>query len=574
MSIPIYPLIYKNEGKKIGIKPYPNVLQKNRLKNCGLLKYSKTYNAWYLPYEKSVFEKLKAHFPNLEILNSNAPLRTEHKAAVFDRNQKTMQPIGVHQTDIVGSSAQKVISAKEEKVAEPITQNLRIVAQEDKGWLVYCDFATGQKIKSTLEKSFWRKEDKAWFVPVSKGCFAKLKTLLNVSVPHLTFEKREFPKNAIFRLHPENSDFVLVELPYKATAYNVIKTTKTRRWDKGRRCWRILNQNSIRNGLVERLQSLGIKVEMDEAVLQKVVKEGRYKEIKQNHEWVLCLPQNLQTTFTAYTDALMLRQYSWHTIKNYRLALKDYCAAFKFRHPDEISPKEAQLWLTECVQEGMGEAVFVTFICALRFYYVKMLKHKDWEFHLPFPRRAEKLPNILSQQEVKAMFEAVENLKHKTMLLLGYAAGLRVSEVVSLRLSDIDSQRMVIHIKAAKGKKDRCVMLSEVLLSTLRLYYKAYKPKEWLFEGQSYDHYSTRSVQKIFQRAKLKARIVKKVSFHALRHSFATHLHEAGTDIRIIQELLGHSSSKTTEIYTHVSNRTIQRVQSPLDNLMNSKNAN
>lgn len=133
---------------------------------------------------------------------------------------------------------------------------------------------------------------------------------------------------------------------------------------------------------------------------------------------------------------------------------------------------------------------------------------------------------------------------------------------------------MVIHIKAAKGKKERCVMLSEVLYDTLRLYYKAYKPKEWLFEGQSYDHYSTRSVQKIFQYTKLKARIAEKVSFHALRHSFATHLHEAGTDIRIIQELLGHSSSKTTERYTHVSNRTIQRVQSPLDNLMDSKNAN
>jgi site-specific recombinase XerD len=249
------------------------------------------------------------------------------------------------------------------------------------------------------------------------------------------------------------------------------------------------------------------------------------------------------------------------------LALKDYWAAFKFRHPDEISPKEARLWLTECVQEGMGEAVFVTFICALRFYHVKMQRRGGCEFYLSFPRRAEKLPNILSQQEVKAMFEAVENLKHKTMLLLGYAAGLRVSEVVSLRLSDIDSQRMVIHIKAAKGSKDRCVMLSEVLLDTLRLYYKAYKPKEWLFESQNYDHYSTRSVQVVFNTAKHKARMAKRITFHALRHSFATHLHEAGTDIRIIQELLGHNSSKTTEIYTHVTAKGFDQIKSPSDNL-------
>ncbi len=162
---------------------------------------------------------------------------------------------------------------------------------------------------------------------------------------------------------------------------------------------------------------------------------------------------------------------------------------------------------------------------------------------------------------------AVDNLKHKVMLLLGYAAGLRVSEVVGLRLKDIDSERMVINIKAGKNKKDRCVMLSAVLLDNLRLYYKAYRPTVWLFEGQHHDCYSTRSLQKIFQVAKQKAGIRKDVSFHSLRHSFATHLHEAGTDIRIIQELLGHSSSKTTERYTHVSNVVVQRVKSPLDNL-------
>jgi site-specific recombinase XerD len=193
---------------------------------------------------------------------------------------------------------------------------------------------------------------------------------------------------------------------------------------------------------------------------------------------------------------------------------------------------------------------------------------------LPFPRRESKLPNVLSHREVLAIFDATENLKHKTMILMGYAAGLRVSEVVNLRITDIDSERMVISIKAAKGKKDRCVMLSEALLDTLRLYFKAYRPKNWLFEGQNFDQYSVRGLQKIFQTAKFTARIRKDVSFHSLRHSFATHLHEAGTDIRVIQELLGHNSTKTTEIYTHISNRTIQKVQSPLDALMNDKNAN
>lgn len=197
----------------------------------------------------------------------------------------------------------------------------------------------------------------------------------------------------------------------------------------------------------------------------------------------------------------------------------------------------------------------------------------DNQSHLPFPRREEKLPEVMSYQEVTALFEAVDNLKHKTILLLGYPGDLRISEVATLRLRDIDSQRMVIHIKGAKGKKDRCVMLSEVLLEALRLYYKAYSPKDWLFEGQTLDQYSTRSIQMIVKAAKAKAKVAKKATFHTLRHSFATHLHESGTDIRIIQEVLGHSSGKTTERYTHVSNRTIQRVQSPLDSLYH-KNTN
>lgn len=304
------------------------------------------------------------------------------------------------------------------------------------------------------------------------------------------------------------------------------------------------------------------------------MKERKAMEIYKHKDWLQDLPLPLQETFAKLTDQMILQHYSWNTIKNYRQAFKEFCDSFGQKAPESIKPNEAKQWLTEKVKQGWGEAPLVTMICVLRFFYVKMLGKKEWEFDIPFPRRAKKLPEVLSQQETKRLFEACENLKHKTMLLMGYAAGLRVSEVVSLKLNQIDSERMVINIKAAKEKKDRCVMLSEVLLESVRDYYRAYKPKEWLFEGQHMDHYSTRSLQIIFATAKKKAKIEKEVSFHALRHSFATHLHEAGTDIRIIQELLGHNSTKTTEIYTHVSNRTIQRVQSPLDTLMKkSENA-
>ncbi|HMQ50079.1 MAG TPA: site-specific integrase, partial [Saprospiraceae bacterium] len=495
MHLQIFPLFYKDEGKKIGILPYPDTSTKEKLKHCGILRYSKTYKTWYLPYERKVFEQLKYHFPDLQILVSNAQIRTESAL-----EQK------IHQTDIASDS----VNGHLPKHPEPL-QNLRIVACENKGWLVQCDFGVGQKLKAGLDKCFWLKKHKSWYVPARKGNFAKLQQITGVEVPFLVFEKNDVPQKVQIKAHPENKEYVLVELPYNATAYEIIKTTKTRYYDKGRKCWRILNQNSIREGLVERLKAAKIEVEILPEVLESVVKEGKLLEVRQNREWVLDLPKDLRALFTEYTDALMLRKYSWQTIKSYRSAFKEYCQNFNYRCPDQIQAGEAQKWLTEKVKEGWSESSMVTMICALRYYYVQIRQRKDWEFYLPFPRREEKLPNVLSQEEVKAIFNAVNNLKHKTMLLLGYAAGLRVSEVVNLRLKDLDSQRMVIHIKAAKGKKDRCVMLSEVLLETLRLYYKTYKPKEWLFEGQNYGCYSTRSVQKIFQTAKQQVGIKKEV---------------------------------------------------------------
>lgn len=154
------------------------------------------------------------------------------------------------------------------------------------------------------------------------------------------------------------------------------------------------------------------------------------------------------------------------------------------------------------------------------------------------------------------------------MIYLAYSAGLRVSEVVNLKIKDIHSERMVINIKGAKGKKDRTVALSQGILELLRKYYVAYQPKNWLFEGQfDGEPYSIRSLQSIFHRAKNEAKILQDVTFHSLRHSYATHLHEAGTDIKLIQELLGHNDIKTTLRYTHVSNRTLANIKSPFDSL-------
>jgi site-specific recombinase XerD len=190
---------------------------------------------------------------------------------------------------------------------------------------------------------------------------------------------------------------------------------------------------------------------------------------------------------------------------------------------------------------------------------------------IPRPMQDKKLPDVLSNEEVLRLLKSVRNLKHRVMLMLAFAGGLRVSEVVRIRVEDFDSSRMVIHIRGAKRKKDRYTILSKTLLAVLHEYVKEYQINSsgWLFKGANKVHHlSIRSIQAVFERAVKSACILKPVSMHSLRHSFATDLLENGTDLRYIQELLGHASSKTTEIYTHVSTKTIGKIKSPLDTMI------
>lgn len=187
------------------------------------------------------------------------------------------------------------------------------------------------------------------------------------------------------------------------------------------------------------------------------------------------------------------------------------------------------------------------------------------KINLKRPKREKRLPVVLSLEEVKALINATENLKHKTLLSLIYSGGLRIGEAIDIKIQDIDSKRMLIHIKNAKGKKDRYTLLSQSFLELLRIYYKSYKPKKYLFEGQFSEQYTSTSAQKVLRNAAEKIGLQKKITLHSLRHSFATHLLENGTDLRYIQELLGHSSPKTTMIYTHVSETSIKKINNPFD---------
>ena len=207
-------------------------------------------------------------------------------------------------------------------------------------------------------------------------------------------------------------------------------------------------------------------------------------------------------------------------------------------------------------------------VCALRFFY-RVTLGKDWAMeHIVRPKKERRLPEVLSLDEVGQFLDPIANIRHRAMLVTAYAGGLRLSEVASLRVSDIDSKRMVIRVQQGKGKKDRYVMLSPTLLTLLREYWRAIRPEHWLFPGAKPEHHITaHSINKVCSRTWQASGLKKKVTVRMLRHSFATHLLEAGANIRIIQLLLGHRSLNTTAIYTHVATSTVCATQSPLDRL-------
>ena len=270
----------------------------------------------------------------------------------------------------------------------------------------------------------------------------------------------------------------------------------------------------------------------------------------------------------AFTELLQLKNYSYATLKNYRHHLISFITFYSGKKPSGITKEEVlKYMLFNNEKNKPSPSTQNVIINSIKFFYEEVLKRPREVYQLPRPQKENKLPAVFDEKEIAAIIKAAENLKHKTMLCLAYAGGLRVSEIVALKIKDIDSARMVINIRQGKGKKDRIVMLSDKLLALLRTYYLEYKPKTWMFEGQGNKQYAIRSVQKVLERVKEKAGVKKEGSIHALRHSFATHLMEGGTDIMSIKELLGHDSLRTTSRYTHVSKKHIANIQSPLDKL-------
>jgi site-specific recombinase XerD len=267
-----------------------------------------------------------------------------------------------------------------------------------------------------------------------------------------------------------------------------------------------------------------------------------------------------------YFKLMHLKNYSVKTEKSYLYHLNLFLDFIKKANVTEVNSGFLLTYFNFLKEEKkFSYSSIKQALAANRFLYLEVLKKEiDFDFFIKM-KKPNSLPNILTIDEVKNIINSITNIKHRAIISTIYSCGLRISECVNLKICDIDSSAMTIKIINAKGKNDRIVMLSEKILELLREYFKEYKPLEYLFEGQNGEKYSARSIQQIFNNVVKKVRIKKKVTVHTLRHSFASHLLDNGTDIRFIQELLGHKHLSTTQIYTHINPVSVKKIKSPFD---------
>jgi len=354
---------------------------------------------------------------------------------------------------------------------------------------------------------------------------------------------------------------ILVHFPYHPDTVARVKELPRRRWDGEVRAWRVPDTPEDRAAL---RSVLGVEV-ADGGPLPPGVGDGE-RPAAAVATATASLPEH--PLLLRFEEEMKLRGYAPRTRKSYLGHARRFLAALGERDPHGPA-LEAVLrgHVLERVRSGrMSRSYHNQLASALRLLCSTVLGRDMEELPLRRPRREQKLPTVLGQGELRRFLSAVRNPKHLAILGVAYSAGLRVSEVVRLRPEDLDRDRGLIQVRAAKGRKDRMTLLSQTALAFVDAYLEGAHPGTWLFPGpRPGRHLTARTVQKVVAQARVRAGITKPVTPHVLRHSFATHLPESGTDVRLIQELLRHASVRTTEIYTHVSSRHIRRIRSPLD---------
>ena len=356
-----------------------------------------------------------------------------------------------------------------------------------------------------------------------------------------------------------------IQFVYDKTIQTVIQTLPNPQWSEDFNMFYIANTKANFSLIFDTFRSIAW-VNCNYFLPKKVINNHNpkieRKALKLNNDHI---PE-------AYVQKLLLKQYAKSTVHTYISLFTRFIIHHPGRKIAQLNENDIRNYLEKEIKLGKSGSTINQTVNAIKFYYEIVLEMPNRFYDIERPIKSKTLPKVLNKKEVGLILKNIKNMKHLCIVSLLYSAGLRRAELLNLKIKDIDGQNNTLFIKDGKGRKDRVTIVSESLIKQLRVYYKEYKPKEYLFEGENGGPYSPSSVSKIIKRAAKKAGIIKNVSAHMLRHSFATHLLEAGTDLRQIQLLLGHTSTRTTEIYTHVTKSHLKIIKNPLDSLYLNQN--
>jgi len=534
--------------------PYNNALV-ILLRQIDDARWSKTHKAWHIPYNTAAFEKLKSLFPELNIQSAPPQNPKPENVPAKEKEVNFEIPIPeIVQNVMVNQNLPQSTSVLIEVIGR------KIVLKMPKNDL-------DVKFILTFRFSKWDKENRVWVIPNYPDNLELMKEYFKERISNIVIHKTVEVAVGQATHRVELNDFLCIKTQSgrlkllfgfnKALTY-AIKKMPFWSWDAKNKWWSIPFSDKL---------FLEIK-----AIITQEGLNFRYEE-EQNDTGKVARKNEFDTpNYRQCPEKMMLKlrelRYSEKTLKTYKSLFEEFINHYPTQDIDKIDEQKIIAFCQYLVIDRKVSASYQNqAINAIKFYYERVLGGHRKFYFLERPNKEKSLPMVLNLEEITSILKALTNLKHKAIITLIYSAGLRISEATNLKIKDIDSKRMQIRIEQGKGKKDRYTLLSVKTLSLLRTYFKEYKPKEYLFEGQNGGQYSTRSIQIIFQEICQKVGIIKKVSVHTLRHSFATHLLENGTDLRYIQVLLGHESSKTTEIYTHITTKGFDKIKSPLDDL-------
>jgi site-specific recombinase XerD len=578
-------LNHRGENRIFVYYPY-NEDFSNRMKQIPGAKWSKTQKAWHIPDNRENIKVLRnkfIDFTDKPINKTVPPISNEVKISSIDKEEK---PVSVIENKVMlietpkPAEIQKIDFVYQDFIKK---FKIKLLPNIGKYWVMkmyYSEDIAKRLLK--VKGVFWNKTYKVYFVYRHPDTKQKVEDIINrkdfFGDDYASKESDNIEGVIILKKHDEDSNWMEIYVPNNYVLKEKIKRISMVKYSKLKNCFLLPATPEIFETLsmIYDSDKLSIKSALPEKYLNaKKMPNRKHLELSNAKNSIIQqVPENAREHIIDLVDHLLALNYSKDTIRNYGSAFMMFLKDHEFQNPEKIEQKQIVKYLASMMERGLKASSGHSMVNALNFYYQKVQNSRHFEFRLPRPKTEKQLPTVLTMEECLGIFRAVENPKHKLLLLIGYGAGLRVSEIVNLQWSDILFSEHKIHVKNAKGKKDRIVMLPFSIITYLESYKKVYKSSKFVFQGQfAGENLSTRTVQEVMRQAIKKSGLEKKATVHTLRHSFATHLLESGTDIKYIQQLLGHNDIRTTTIYTHVSKTVIDKMESPLDKMI-KKNMN